>query len=404
MIAEASTPELDSVVRHVKPEVEAVRELVAKPIDALRRRRPKQAEISGHDEASLSRYFGQGLSVYEKSTFGPIVQKIQMDGFASTVCGKCDGEGILEQGGVRLEDKCRGCAGSGKQPRAPGKAQEWCSICEGLGREPPYEVETTHGWCPSCRGTGAGAVERRAMRRPRCSWCKPEPVSFTDENGVTTKIELVAARPPTHSCPNCLGAGDEPITAKRTQKDDEGGGVIGDDSGLTNFAITSRRMDVIKKRSAALFAAGEAFYGDTGARWALTENGRIFALYHLTNAGKRLARWDGQKKKQKGQPPPTKKQTRAERLAADSVHLTAQERIGVQAAIEKRQPNSDRRKLLAEAHDQAVDLYRRFCSAWLTVAISKAEREATKRLSAELVRLGHAGVAGHVSKQAGAGR
>jgi hypothetical protein len=307
----------------------------------------------------------------------------------------------VERGGVRLEDRCRGCEGSGREPRKTGKEQRWCSICEGLGREPPYEVETTHGWCPSCRGTGAGAVERRAMRRPRCCWCKPEAVTFTDEQGITIKRELVTARPPTHSCPNCLGAGDEPLTAKRMQKDDEGGGVIGDDSGLTNFAITSRRMDIVKKRSPALFAAGEAFYGDVGARWARTEFGRIFALCHLTSAGKRLARWDGRKK---GKPNPMRKLTRAERLANDSVHLTAQERIGVQAAVERRQPNTERRQLLEQALAQAVDLYRRFVAAWLAVAVNKVEHETAKRLVANLERLGHPRLAGHLRKQAGGAR
>src|SRR5689334_13176672 len=55
-----------------------------------RRRPPAPRAISGPDEAALSWYFGQGLSIYEKSTFGTIVQKIAMDGYASTTCGKCD--------------------------------------------------------------------------------------------------------------------------------------------------------------------------------------------------------------------------------------------------------------------------------------------------------------------------
>jgi hypothetical protein len=378
---------------------DSVRELLAKPPEALRRTKPKRTEIGGHDEAALSWYFGQGLSIYEKSTFGPIVQKIQMDGFASTMCAKCEGTGILEKGGVRLEDRCRGCEGSGKQPRKTGEPQHWCSICEGLGKEPPYEVETKHGWCTSCRGTGAGSVERRAMRRSRCSWCRPEPAVVV-EGGVTSRYELITARPPTHACPNCIGTGDEPLTAKRLQKDDEAGGVIGDDSALTSFAITSRRMDAIKQRSPALFAAGEAFYGDTGARWALTDFGRIFALYHLTNAGKRLARWD--QKPTAKTPRPARRRAKAKRRPAatmsphESPHLTAQEAIGVHAHIERRQPNRERRKLLESAQEQAVALYQRFCAAWLAVAVSKSDKDATKRLASELERLGHKRVADHV--------
>lgn len=408
-----------------------------------RRRRPRAPRpISGPDEAALSWYFGQGLSIYEKSTFGPIVQKIAMDGYSSTTCGTCEGGGIIEEGGgVTLEDKCRGCGGSGREPHKAGREQRWCLTCGGLGREAPYEVELPRGgWCPACRGTGSGCVERAAQRRPRCRWCRPEPfepdTKLTDEQVVeirlsTSKVReladaygvsrvqirnirkgiqratpylgapIHAAWVPRHCCPNCLGTGDEPITAEPLGAEEEAGGVIGNDTALTRFAITSRRAGAVKDISPALHAALEAFYGDMGSRWALTQFGRLFALSHLTPAGKKLARLgiptDAPKAKKKGGKKAKSKAKGAKKAdAVESVQLSAQERIGVQANVEQTQPHHDgmRRQLLDAAREQAADLYTRAAHAWNSVSTSKGEQSATARLLANLIRLGHGALAG----------
>jgi hypothetical protein len=399
-----------------------------------RQRRPR--EVSGHDEASLSWFFGQGLSIYDKSTFGPIVEKIQLDGYASTTCGKCDGAGIIEEcGGITLDDRCKGCDGSGLAPHKKGESQQWCLTCDGLGRVQPYVVEMAKGgWCPTCRGTGSGSVERRAMRRPRCHWCRPDLVVVTDEElDTTVRLELVTARPPTHSCPNCLGTGEEPITAKRTMKDDDGGGVIGNDVALTRFAITSRRADRVKAISPALHAALEAFYGDVGNRWARSPFGRMFALYHLTPAGRKLARLGTGSPERKGKSKKKKAKTEqllaaalargargeadrlSQRLADEQrsptkprdddelavVELNVQERIGVQANLQKSQPQDNRRDLLAAAQGQAEALYARAAAAWNRVATSKADKEAAKRLDENLKRLGHTRVAQAVQMLSG---
>jgi hypothetical protein len=412
-----------------------------------RQRRPRAPRpISGPDEAALSWFFGQGLSIYEKSTFGPIVQKIAMDGYASTVCGTCDGGGIIEEGGgVTLEDKCRGCGGSGREPHKAGREQRWCITCDGIGRETPYEVELPRGgWCPSCHGTGTGSVERAALRRPRCRWCKPEPfepeTKLTDEQVVeircsTAKVTEIAdtydvsrqqiwnirkgrqrSKPymrapiqvawvPRHCCPNCLGTGDEPITVEPLGSTEEASGVIGSDTALTRFAITSRRVDAVKAISPALHAALEAFYGDMGSRWALTSFGRLFALSHLTPAGKQLARAGiptgapkvKAKKKKKGSKPAKKK--RADD-AVESVQLNAQERIGVQANLQLSQYKDDRKKLLDAAREQAAALYARAARAWNSVTESKGEKTATARLVANLTRLGHGELAGKLQQSA----
>lgn len=390
--------------------VEAARDLVAKPLEDSRAR-PRRREISGQDEAALSWFFGDGLSIYEKSTFGPIVEKIAMDGFSSTTCVKCDGAGILDDGGIRLEDKCPSCKASGLHPRKDGERQQWCLTCDGKGRVPPYEETVEHGgWCPLCRGTGSGSVERRARRRARCSWCRPDlHVKVTDERtGGVVSLPLALAVVPSSCCPNCLGTGDEPISAKPIQKDTEGGGVIGDDAALTRFAITSRRCDAVKAISPALHAALEAFYGDVGHRWAGSGFGRMFALCHLTPAGKTLARMgipkDEAPRKQKAKKGKKQKATKRIEEALAAVQLNAQERIGVQAVLQQSQYKDDRKKLLDSARAQATELYLRAAQAWNSVATTRAAREAIKRLETNLVRLGHRDVAKFVRTHAGAVR
>jgi hypothetical protein len=205
-----------------------------------------------------------------------------------------------------------------------------------------------------------------------------------------------------------LGVGDAPITAKPVAKGDEAGGVIGNDTALTRFAITSRRADAVKAISPALHAALEAFYGDMGSRWALTQFGRLFALSHLTPAGKTLARIGIQtgapkakKKGKKAKGKATKKKPTAD--VVEAVLLSAQERIGVQANVEQTQPKheGERRKLLDAARAQAADLYARAAMAWNSVSVPKGELQKAKEFDERLTRLGHGNVAKMV-RQAGA--
>lgn len=463
MIGQTSAPELASVAQVEGEQLERRIRKIDRGLQALeakveeqfgseakrsKRRRPRAARpISGHDEAALSWYFGQGLSIYEKSTFGPIVQKIAMDGYSSTICERCQGGGIIDEaGGVTLEDKCRGCDGSGREPHKPGREERWCITCGGIGREPPYEVELPRGgWCPNCRGTGSGCVERAAQLRPRCRWCRPEPfepeTKLTEEqvaeirasaakgrelaelHGVSERhirrirngyqrespypgAPIHAAWVPRHCCPNCKGTGEEPLTAEPLGSDEDGGGVLGNDAALTRFAITSRRAGAVKEISPTLHAALEAFYGDVGSRWALTQFGRLFALSHLTPAGKTLARMgiptDAQKKKSKKKKKgkAAQKKTRADD-AIESVQLNAQERIGVQANLQLSQHKAERQKLLVAARQQAADLYARAARAWNSVTTPKVELERNKQLETRLVGLGHGNVA-KLMKQAGA--
>lgn len=311
--------------------------------------------ISLADEAALSWYFGQGLSIYEQSTFGAILRKLDRDGFGSEQCGRCEGAGILEAGGVNVANKCKTCGGDGRV------ARRWCQDCGGLGTVEPYEVQVdVGGWCPKCAGTGSTPIST-AMRRTPCGVCG----TFNRPD----RRPRVSTR--ASACSNCIGSGFEPITAQPIHEGQEAAGVQADDSALTRFAITSRRVAAVHAASPALAVALSVYYGDIGQRWAMTDRGRVFSLYHMTGPGKKLAKW-GEK-------------------ASNSAELglTSQERIGTQAALDAEQPKQERRALLAAAGEQAAALYARAAKAWNRQASSKRDREDWMRLMASLGKHGH---------------
>lgn len=253
------------------------------PEHAPRPKRVKQERdpnaMSLNDEASLSWYFGDGLSIYERSTFSAIVERIRLDGFGSAPCARCDGAGILDKGGFAMATRCTRCTGKGEL----GEPKRECPDCRGSGQLEPYEVRAEFGgWCDSCRGSGCTPVERRAQRRKSCTKCdgKRRAPAFNHRPG----IHDIA-------CDRCIGSGHEPLTAAPLPKATSEGGVVAKDSALERFAITSRRVASVEIISPDLSSALEDYYGDVGSRWGREDFGRIFALYAHTPAGKRLARW-----------------------------------------------------------------------------------------------------------------
>jgi len=205
-------------------------------------------------------------------------------------------------------------------------------------------------------------MARRLMRAPKCSGC----------NGV--KWSAARAR-----CGICLGSGLEPVTASPVTAPDSSSGVMPDDTALTRFAITSRRLAAVYNRSPALFVALECYYGDVGARWGREDFGRLFALYALTPSGKKLSRWGEAKKGQ----------------SALDITLTAQERVGVQAVLEKTQPKRERTVLLLAANHQAQELYARAAGAWNTVQAGRGDA-ALKRLAVRFMAAGLTNAATHL--------
>lgn len=105
---------------------------------------------------------------------------------------------------------------------------------------------------------------------------------------------------------------------------------------LVRFATMSRVVKAVAAAKAVLAGALRAYYGDQGARWGLTKNGRIFAVYPLTAAGQRLLKMSRRR---------------------SEVVLQDDEVLGVEQEIQRSQPNDIRRLLLDRADREARVLH-----------------------------------------------
>jgi hypothetical protein len=265
---------------------------------------PKEAtrpndEISREDEKLLTSFFSSS-GQNERSTYGAIVEHLQYLAFDSNDCARCEGSGILENGGFRIDNTCRHCNGDGLARTATGAETpigeylhaEACRYCKGTCKEASYEVELKHGgWCPSCRGTGASGIDRRGAKPSACSKCPGKRTAKKCNNcGVCQRCADVRA---CRACGNCLGTGVEPVTVHRTGEEGATGGSGGSDGPQSRHSVMSRRLQRVHLQSAAAFRALATYYGDEGEHWATNsekERGRIFALYAGTEAGKELVK------------------------------------------------------------------------------------------------------------------
>lgn len=381
---------------------------------------PEQIEES--DEAQLIWYFGDLGTRFERSVFGALLDKVQLGGANSKTCSRCDGAGIIDgPGGFSLLVKE---VPHGRTVQAetgigaiPDETKRWESVereTKAIRRVLPNgEVRDVHGgWCPACRGTGALPQKIKGWRGSVCAECdgKKRTPKFLVMRGLPNGKSMVVQtdRP----CKGCLGTGRTPQSACPTQGAQENGRAAPDDEILSKFAITSRRLSRLRARRVIWYEALQAYYGDVGAHWAVTERGRIFALYALTPSGKKLARWSVQQsieaaridtKTGKKKPAKTGWKNPRPIIASDPFGLvqraldevdpllaealppatvrecehdkpkppkdmTPLERIGVEAALEQTKPDAHRRALLLAAGFEAEGLYFAVAKAWNTLS------------------------------------
>lgn len=189
-------------------------------------------------------------------------------------------------------------------------------------------------------GAMLDAMERASFSTTRCARC--------DGDGVLDVGMVAAAK----WCPACGGTGyrerrsrhtNATLTAQPTAEDKGGRGYTPTERALERYAAVSRRLDRVERAHVEVLTA---YYGDTGARWGRTRHGRTFAVYALTPAGHKLVRMA------------------MLGSGTDGVHLSAGERIGVQAELEKTQPKATRRALLDAADRQARELVEAASVEW----------------------------------------
>ncbi len=211
-------------------------------------------------EADLDWYFGEGSSVFERSTFGSQLEHAELFALTTRPCFDCGGLPESVYGGE--------VAGTG--------------------------FHESGAECRKCRGLGWVVCDQRPSG-PLTVKPKPEPRS-------------------------------------------EGQYWPGHDT-LVRFATMSRVIKAVACTKTVLASVLRAYYGDQGARWGLTKNGRIFAVYPLTVAGQRLL-----------------KMSRRRSEARDDV-LQDAEVLGVEQELQRMQPNDIRRLLLDRADREARVLH-----------------------------------------------
>ena len=72
--------------------------------------------LSQVDAAALSWFFGSGRTAFERSTFGPMLERAELYGHGSWRCSRCRGSGVLQGNGA------------------------WCDRCNGTGAI-PYQLD-----------------------------------------------------------------------------------------------------------------------------------------------------------------------------------------------------------------------------------------------------------------------
>lgn len=290
--------------------------------------------ISKADEAALEWYFGPGLALYERSTFGAILSKLARDSATSGPCKRCEGAGILGDGGFIVTNACEACSGSGRARNG----RTLCLACKGLGSAEPRRADVERGgWCPSCGGTGATPTEESKRRRTPCGVCSA-PYDGTGKR----RRRLRQA-----GCAHCLGTGEEPVSARQMHKGGEGGGVQADETAITRFAAISRRVAALRAVSPILANALAAWYGDAGQLRGQEGESRSSLLYPLTSDGRDYL------------------------LALEDMHTESL---------------SDLRE---RADERSAELYALAAQAWAEPLASKREREELRRLAESVERHGY---------------
>lgn len=160
------------------------------------------------------------------------------------------------------------------------------------------------------------------------------------------------------ACETCYGMGFVPrriksgepenLTARPTCHMREPPGHVPRDEDLARFAKVGRRLDAVCAVSAEAGRVLSAYYGDKGTRWDVNGRGRIFALCPLTDSGAELLK-------------------RSQKRSLNAIVLEPSETLGVEAELQRTQPNRKRRELLQAANLEALALYRQAVTVWIEV-------------------------------------
>jgi hypothetical protein len=218
------------------------------------------------DEALLGWFYCEGQSVFERSTFGALMERQKRFAFQTKPCGRCHGMGFTNEDLARSKHRLI----SGTKP---------CGECDGChsGRLSCEKIEPK---CERCKGEGWEDDGRVPAPRPLRRHCKPCSGSGRDGAGLRCDICDGSGMRDGYDAQADGDEGDEPSHTP-------------DDWALQRYAVASRRLSKMRPELGEVL---RAFYGLEGLRCGAGHPGRgaeqktpgrMFAVYQLTRAGKK---------------------------------------------------------------------------------------------------------------------
>lgn len=223
-----------------------------------------------------------------------------------------------------------------------------------------YLTEGTSYFERSTFGAALDAVIFLAFGSQTCDKCDgvgilDQPWTLTHRvapNGDKVLLPSPIAVPTGKDCPKCGGRGviqvqlinrdpEEPLTCRPKHCHHNTGKAAPPDSVLTLYAIVSRRLSRMPK---ALSLALQAAYGDEGEANASTRRGRAWAVMPLTVAGRKLLEHH--------------------RTLPDAGENQFRAVLALTEMADEENQDPARKRLLAEAVEQAVRLTRRAEEYW----------------------------------------
>ena len=136
-------------------------------------------------------------------------------------------------------------------------------------------------------------------------------------------------------------------------------GYTPDELALSRYARVSRRLLAVSRADLHAAHVLAAYYGDTGARWGRTPQGRIFAVLPLTEAGLEILR-------------------RATRRMVLRPGANADDQINAELTVQAVQPVPGRALLIERARKQATEAYDHASRVWVEIgAAQRAAEEVT---------------------------
>lgn len=192
----------------------------------------QRVRMEDWERADLDWFFGVAQALFERSTFGAMLERQKNLAFDTTACGSCKGSGFSG------DDSCPRCRGCGFAP---------------VQRKGEYRRHAEPRACPPCRGATGRDCEVCGGEGYIEGWSTHVPSGVGD---FTHSYEMIEMHAP-----------------------------------LMRHARVGRHLDRLRMLDETSARVLAAFHSDRGARWGRTEKpGRIFVVYPLTKAGRTLLR------------------------------------------------------------------------------------------------------------------